>query len=110
MLCVAPLLLSSAPPVRRTAAPQRRTADGGPSPFAAGLLLTDPLAEGVRPTLYIDAIVQADSLPQYYRLEAQLEARGFIRDTGSEVICRWRHRASDVVFDLMPTDASAGHI
>ena len=72
----------------------------------AGLLLTDPLAEGVRPTLDIDAIVQADSLPQYYRLEAQLEARGFIRDTGSDVICRWRHRASDVVFDLMPTDAS----
>ena len=72
----------------------------------AGLLLTDPLAEGVRHTLDIDAIVQAHSLSQYYRLEAQLEARGFIRDTGSEVICRWRHRASDVVFDLMPTDAS----
>ena len=72
----------------------------------AGLLLTDPLAEGVRHTLDIDAIVQADSLPQYYRLEAQLEARGFIRAADSDVICRWRHRESGVMFDLMPTDAS----
>ncbi|MCR6687381.1 hypothetical protein [Pseudoxanthomonas sp.] len=72
----------------------------------AGLLLTDPLAEGVRPTLDIDAIVQADSLPQYYRLEAQLEARGFIRAADSDVICRWRHRESGVMLDLMPTDAS----
>lgn len=72
----------------------------------AGLLLTDPLAEGVRPTLDIDAIVQADTLVQFYRVEAQLEQRGFVRDAASGVICRWLHRASGVVFDLMPTDAS----
>lgn len=46
----------------------------------AGLLLTDPLAESVRPTLDVDAIVQADSLAHYYRIEAQLEQRGFVRD------------------------------
>lgn len=72
----------------------------------AGLLLTDPLAEGVRVTLDVDAIVQADSLTQFYRVEAQLEQRGFVRDAASGVICRWRHATSGVVFDLMPTDAS----
>ncbi|WDS37225.1 hypothetical protein [Pseudoxanthomonas sp.] len=72
----------------------------------AGLLLTDPLAESVRPTLDVDAIVQADTLMQFYRVEAQLEQRGFIRDAASGVICRWQHNASGVLFDLMPTDAS----
>ncbi|RXR05317.1 hypothetical protein [Pseudoxanthomonas composti] len=51
----------------------------------AGLLLTDPLAEGVRPTLDIDAIVQADTLVQFHRVEAQLEQRGFVRDAASGV-------------------------
>lgn len=72
----------------------------------AGLLLTDPLAEGVRPTLDIDAIVKTDSLTGFYRIEAAVAARGFLRDSASGVICRWKHRASGIVFDLMPTDAS----
>lgn len=72
----------------------------------AGLLLTDPLAESVRPTLDVDAIVQADSLAHYYRIEAQLEQRGFVRDAAAAVICRWQHRSSGGRFDLMPVDAS----
>ena len=72
----------------------------------AGLLLTDPLAEGVRPTLDVDAIIQADNLIHYYRIEGQLEQRGFVRDVEDGVICRWRHTASAVVFDLMPVDAA----
>lgn len=72
----------------------------------AGLLLTDPLAESVRPTMDVDAIVQADSLAHYYRIEAQLEQRGFVRDAAAGVICRWQHRSSGVRFDLMPVDAS----
>jgi AmmeMemoRadiSam system radical SAM enzyme len=31
-------------------------------------------------------------------------ALGFVRDTNSDVICRWRHTASGVLFDLMPID------
>ncbi|MGH8025699.1 MAG: hypothetical protein ACREO0_03130 [Pseudoxanthomonas sp.] len=73
---------------------------------AAGLLLTDPLAEGVRPTLDIDAIVSTDSLTHFYRVESSLEQRGFLRDAESGVICRWRHRDSGILFDLMPVDAS----
>jgi hypothetical protein len=70
----------------------------------AGLLLTDPLAEGIRPTLDVDAIVQADSLTHFYRIEAGLEERGFVRDAESGVICRWHHPPSRGVFDLMPVD------
>lgn len=72
----------------------------------AGLLLSDPLAEGVRPTFDVDAIVQADSLVHFQRIERSVEQCGFIRDAESGVICRWRHRESDLVFDLMPVDAS----
>lgn len=72
----------------------------------AGLLLTDPLAEGVRATKDVDAIVEAATLGQYYQVEKQLPALGFARDAGSEVICRWKHSDTGVLFDLMPTDAA----
>ena len=69
----------------------------------AGLLVTDQAAESVRATVDVDAIVQS-SLAQYYAMEEQVAARGFARDTESGVICRWVHKASGVLFDLMPTD------
>lgn len=31
--------------------------------------------------------------------------RGFARDTSSDVICRWIHRESGVLFDLMPVQS-----
>jgi hypothetical protein len=70
----------------------------------AGLLITDPIAEGVRPTKDVDAIVEVATLGQYHRVEKRLPDLGFTRDAGSEVICRWKHRATGVLFDLMPTD------
>lgn len=70
----------------------------------AGLLLTDPAAEGVRATLDVDAIVAAETLPQFYRVEAQVAERGFVRDIESGVICRWKHQDTGVLFDLMPVD------
>ncbi len=73
---------------------------------AAGLLLTDPLAEGVRPTLDVDAVVEARDLMHFYRIEAQLEQCGFMRDADSGVICRWKHKPSGVAFDLMPVDVA----
>ena len=60
----------------------------------------------MRSTLDVDAIVQADSLTHFHRIEDQLAQRGFVRDAESGVICRWRHRPSGVAFDLMPVDAS----
>ncbi len=70
----------------------------------AGLLLTDPVAEGVRPTLDVDAVVEARDLIHFYRIEDQLEQSGFVRDADSGVICRWKHQPSGVLFDLMPVD------
>jgi hypothetical protein len=70
----------------------------------AGLLLTDRAAEGIRVTKDVDAIVEAATLRQYYELEGRLPALGFVRDANSDVICRWRHTASGVLFDLMPID------
>lgn len=67
----------------------------------AGLLVTDPLAEGVRATRDVDAVVEA-GFAQFQRIEAQVAARGFVRDVDSGVICRWVHRKSGVLFDLMP--------
>ncbi len=67
----------------------------------AGLLVTDPLADSVRATRDVDAIVNANRAA-FYRIEEQVAARGFVRDASSDVICRWLHKASGVVFDLMP--------
>lgn len=67
----------------------------------AGLLVTDPLADSVRATRDVDAIVNANRAA-FYRIEEQVAARGFVRDASSDVICRWVHKASGVVFDLMP--------
>lgn len=67
----------------------------------AGLLVTDPLADSVRATRDVDAIVNGNRAA-FYRIEQQVAARGFVRDASSDVICRWVHKASGVVFDLMP--------
>ena len=67
----------------------------------AGLLVTDPLADGVRATRDVDAVVNA-SRAIFHRIEEALAQRGFARDVHSDVICRWVHTDSGVPFDLMP--------
>lgn len=67
----------------------------------AGLLVTDPLADNVRATRDVDAVVNADWL-SFRRIEEQVRRRGFARDASSEVICRWVHKPSGLLFDLMP--------
>ena len=67
----------------------------------AGLLVTDPLADNVRATRDVDAVVHADRA-LFHRIEQQVAQRGFVQDASSDVICRWVHKASGLVFDLMP--------
>jgi hypothetical protein len=67
----------------------------------AGLLVTDPLADSVRATRDVDAVVNT-SRAQFHRIEALVAERGFVRDASSDVICRWVHKESGVLFDLMP--------
>ena len=71
----------------------------------AGLLVTDPLADSVRATKDVDAIVEA-RLAQFHSIEEQIADLGFVRDVESGVICRWIHSESGVLFDLMPVDSS----
>lgn len=67
----------------------------------AGLLVTDPLADSVRATRDVDAVVNA-TRATFHRIEDAVAQRGFARDIKSDVICRWIHKASGVIFDLMP--------
>lgn len=67
----------------------------------AGLLVTDPLADPVRATRDVDAVVNA-SRALFYRIEKAVAQRGFARDMGSDVTCRWVHKESGLLLDLMP--------
>jgi hypothetical protein len=70
---------------------------------AAGLLITDPGAAPVRPTVDVDAIVQIASYTELIGIEAQLRQLGFEQPhVENAPLCRWVH--GDVIFDLMPTD------
>jgi len=65
-----------------------------------GLLVTDPLVSAIRATRDVDAVVAAGR-GQFQRIEARVAEAGFERDPESGVICRWIHRDSGVLFDLM---------
>src|SRR5271165_1320433 len=68
-----------------------------------GLLVTDPGAAPVRPTLDVDAIVEVASYAEIAVLEGRLRSRGF-RESHAEgaPICRWVH--GDSLLDLLPTN------
>lgn len=67
----------------------------------AGLLVTDSLADSVRATRDVDAVVDADRA-LFRRIEKQVAALGFMHDVESDVICRWVHKETGLLFDLMP--------
>jgi predicted nucleotidyltransferase len=70
-----------------------------------GLLLTDPAASPVRPTLDVDAIVAASSYADFTLLEGRLRELGFHQPHSEGTpICRWM--CGDLILDLMPTDIS----
>ena len=69
-----------------------------------GLLLTDPAASPVRPTLDVDAIVAASSYADFTLLEGRLRELGFHQPHSEGApICRWM--SGDLILDL-PTDIS----
>jgi hypothetical protein len=70
-----------------------------------GLLLTDPAAAPVRPTLDVDAIVATASYAEFAVLENRLRELGFDQPHNEGApICRWM--SGDLILDLMPTDSS----
>lgn len=74
------------------------------APF--GLLVTDPLADRVRATRDVDAVVNANRVI-FHRIEEKVAACGFEPDVSSDVACRWVHKVSGVLFDLMPMPPEA---
>ena len=72
---------------------------------ATGILVTDPAAAPVRPTLDVDAIVAIASYAEFTLLENRLRELGFGESHAENApICRWLH--GDLILDLMPTDPS----
>jgi predicted nucleotidyltransferase len=70
-----------------------------------GLLITDPGASPVRPTLDVDAIVEIATYVDFTLLEEQLRQLGFRESRVEDApVCRWINQ--DLILDLMPTDAS----
>jgi hypothetical protein len=70
---------------------------------ATGLLITDPAAEGIRPTYDVDAITEVASYAQYADLSERLRALNLQEDrTEGAPTCRWRYQ--DLIIDVMPTD------
>lgn len=68
-----------------------------------GLLITDPAAAPVRPTLDVDAIVEVISYLEFTQLEEQLRHLG-LRESRAEdaPLCRWI--IDNLMIDIMPTD------
>ena len=70
-----------------------------------GLLLTDPAAAPVRPTLDVDPIVAIASYQEFTLLENRLGDLGFYQSPAEgALICRWWNE--DLILDLIPTDPS----
>jgi predicted nucleotidyltransferase len=65
------------------------------------LLVTDPAAQSIRPTLDVDTIIEISSRAEYYSLEDELRELGFIQIIGeNEPICRWY--IDSIGVDFMP--------
>ena len=56
---------------------------------ATTLLITDPAAPDVRPTLDVDVIVEIGSGPDYYRLGQSLREIGFTEDASCAIHFIW---------------------
>jgi hypothetical protein len=70
---------------------------------ATGLLITDPAAQGIRPTKDVDAITEVASYGEYTELSERLRALKLQEDQSEGApACRWRYH--DLVIDVMPTD------
>lgn len=66
-----------------------------------GLLVNDPGAAPIRPTIDVDLLVDVVQYPEYLGFEQRLRRLGFEQRPGEDVpICRWWH--GDARLDFMP--------
>jgi hypothetical protein len=52
----------------------------------------------------VDVVVEVTSRGRFADFEDRLRNQGFAEDQDSGVICRWQHRASPLILDVMPSD------
>lgn len=69
------------------------------------LWITDPAAPPVRPTDDVDVVVEVITRQAFYEFEERLRVTGFREDQASGVICRWCHRETGLILDVMPSRA-----
>lgn len=67
------------------------------------LWLTEAAAPPVRATDDVDVICDVSSYVEYQALAERLRERELDEAMDEPVICRWRHRASGLAIDVMPT-------
>jgi len=74
---------------------------------ATGLLVTDPGASPIRPTVDVDLVVDIVHYQDFHAFETKLRARGFTQGLRmDEPICRWWH--GDLRVDVMPVGGFLG--
>lgn len=69
------------------------------------LWITEPAAPPTRATDDVDVICDVIGYAHYHVLSGQLRDSGFVEDSASGVICRWRH-TEGLILDVMPVDES----
>ena len=71
------------------------------------LWITDPGAPEPLPTKDVDVVlVEVTTRGDFYAFEERLRSLGFVEDRDAGIICRFRHRESDLLLDAMPAEAS----
>ena len=68
------------------------------------LWISDAAAPEFRPTIDVDVVVEVVTQPDYYRFQDRVIDAGFVNDIESGVICRFKHPASGLLLDVMPTE------
>lgn len=68
------------------------------------LWITEAAAPPVRATDDVDVICDTTSWIKYHKLGRELQQHGFFETMNEPVICRWRHRPSNLALDVMPSD------
>lgn len=71
---------------------------------SVALWITDPGAPPVRPTKDLDVVVEFTTRSAFHAFEGRLRSLRFSEDQTDGVICRWRHRDSDLILDAMPAN------
>lgn len=69
------------------------------------LWITEPGAPPARATQDVDVIVEVGSLIGYYAIGERLKGHGFEEDSDAPEICAWKHLGSNLLLDVMPTEA-----